>query len=336
MSDSKSILALTKQVKAALKKVGKSNVDSDTLAEELIGLELQINKLKAADPSVSSLVENLAADVSAARKSMDAGEVVEKQKGCTNCEDNDCSGCCSTCGKTSCTCGCPDGKCTCKESKSKKDDDEEDEDEVEEELTTEEQEFLDSLVSMSESDELEVAMRQLNIVERLAEADRDSMALIVNSLKKKIATMADGDIVTEGTESLQNEVTMLREHNALLNQLITRYQGVVVAEEDEVSTVDLATTIQTHIDTNEDLQQWSEFLLESTDKEAFATRLQQIKNFTEADSSESISERIQAEHDTAKVAGASLAGRALKLMQKSNTTHINRGGEILEAKKNIR
>jgi len=311
---------LKDEVRKAVKRANKPLTESQkiNLENELIDLEVKLNGLTE-DKNVSSIAVDLADQVKTARKNL-----FEKEEEEEDDEEED----------------EPKGK----ESDEDDEDDEDDEEFVGdksaskkqkfmkgntvgmgEELSDDEKEFFEAVMSQVSTDEAETAMRQLAIVEKYAEADRTSMAMVINALRTKVHQLSTNNTneslsVNEDIEDLLAENEVLRDHVARLETIIDRYQSLVVEQEEEEAEVE------------EEEETEVEHVGDKTFMVPIGSSIQQ-EGF---EVPRSLGVRIQEEHDGMKSAGAALAKNAIKLLKKNNKGSFERSGQIMESVKNVK
>ena len=333
MDSAKKLTDLKKELRSLKKKVkGELNEDAlDSFELSLNNIEINLNSLTK-DETVKSLAESLLESVKTIRKSL-----VEKEKEEDDEEDEDEE----------------DDK-----KKKAKDDDDEEEDEEEfvgdkkaakkqdfikgntmgedSEFDEEDMKALESLMAMAETD------ASVDSSMRMFEADRQSMAMIINALRSKVkeivAAQAPMHENLEEAATLREENEFLKDRVKILSNLITRYQGSTTVEEVEAEVDELQAAVDSAVAENAAFSNYEGFLLESVSIEDFESRKKHILETEDNSSmpSKGIAAALHISRENDKAAGASLAGRALDILKKQNNTHITRNGQMMESVKNVK
>jgi hypothetical protein len=329
MDSAKKLTELKKEIRSLKKKVkGELNEESlDSLELSLNSIEINLNAMTK-DETAKYLAESLLESVQGIRKSL-----VEKEK-----EDDE-----------------EDEEEEDDDKKKSKEDEEEDEEEfVGDKKASKKQDFmkgnamgedaefdeadmetLKSLMAMAEDDSKTDAQI------RLFEADRQSMAMIVNALRNKVkeivAAQAPMHESLEEAASLREENEFLKDRINILSSMIKRYQESVELTPDAAPASELETAVASAVAEDATFTNYSGYLLESTSKEDFESRKKQILEVEEESiPAKGVVASLRVERESDKAAGASLADRALSILKKQNNTHVTRSGQVMESVKNIK
>ena len=325
MDSIKRLTDLREQV-AELKSEPTSNISKRAkkrLVAEAIALEVEVNRLAQEDSSVATVADDLAADLKSFRSVVEGDkpdffkkkddEKKSEKDGDSESDDDDSD-------------DSSDDK-----KKSKKDDDKKKEEaalaDLEKEPTVEEK-IAEAIAQR------DAAIRQARITYRMAESQLQSTGLVMNALRAKLKALiaskgavsestvkieVDAKVIQEQLDALKAENDQLTKRNQRLEAIINKVQEKVLeAEKAEAS----------------DETPASDASVEESIKDAAPAA--KVTEPLPTKGAKSVMESINEQHTTEKSQGASLASRALGVMTKVRSSHVQRGDSILESKSSVK